>query len=196
LSLFGIKEPCEWRAASGEKVLLPETSQVDEGAFVRLRASLDPCWIDAALEATGRATLRRRRLPAEQVVWLVLRMSLYRDRPLDELVERLDLVLPSSGRRAMAKSAVAQARARLVCPPKRAGSVTAEGWRDACATLACSHQTAETVRDSGSVTGSETVRRLASDPASGPVTGRTDARPSHRTPSAHGAWALSERHWD
>lgn len=86
---------------------------VDEGAFDRLRNSIDPCWIEEALEATGTATVRRRRLPAEQVLWLVLGMALYRDRPINELVERLDLVLPNSGRASMAKSAVAQARDRL-----------------------------------------------------------------------------------
>lgn len=85
----------------------------DEGAFDRLRDSIDPDWIEAALQATGTATLRRRRLPAEQVIWLVLGMALYRQRPIDELVARLDLVLPGSGDASMAKSAVAQARARL-----------------------------------------------------------------------------------
>jgi hypothetical protein len=85
----------------------------DEGAFDRLQASIDPAWIDEALEATGTATMRRRRLPAEQVIWLVLGMAVYRGRPIDELVERLDLVLPDSGKRLMARSAVAQARARL-----------------------------------------------------------------------------------
>jgi hypothetical protein len=86
---------------------------VDEGAFDRLRESIDPAWITEALEVTGTATLRRRRLPAEQVIWLVLGMALYRNRPIDELVAKLDLVLPGSGRTSMAKSAVAQARARL-----------------------------------------------------------------------------------
>jgi Insertion element 4 transposase N-terminal len=109
---IGIKLPCRWRAAGGEEGFGGDLA-ADEGAFARLRASLDPCWIEEALEATGTATLRRRRLPAEQVVWLVLGMALYRDRPIDELVERLDLVLPSSGAKAMAKSAVAQARDRL-----------------------------------------------------------------------------------
>ena len=85
----------------------------DEGAFDRLRSSIDPSWLDEALEATGTATMRRRRLPAEQVVWLVLGMALYRGRPIDELVGRLDLVLPGSGKGSMARSAVAQARARL-----------------------------------------------------------------------------------
>ena len=37
-------------------------------------ASLDPEWIEEALAATGTATIRRRRLPAEQVVWLVIGM--------------------------------------------------------------------------------------------------------------------------
>jgi hypothetical protein len=85
----------------------------DEGAFDRLRSSIDPEWVDTALKATGTATLRRRRLPAEQVIWLVLGMALYRQRPIDELVARLDLVLPGSGDASMAKSAVAKARARL-----------------------------------------------------------------------------------
>jgi hypothetical protein len=85
----------------------------DEGAFERLRANLNPEWIEAALEATGTATIRKRRLPAEQVIWLVLGMALYRNRPIDELVERLELVLPGTGKASMAKSAVSQARARL-----------------------------------------------------------------------------------
>jgi hypothetical protein len=89
------------------------SGKVEEGAFDRLCASIDPAWIDEALEATGTATLRRRRLPAEQVLWLVLGMALYRNRPIDELVERLALVLPNSGSSSVAKSAVAQARARL-----------------------------------------------------------------------------------
>lgn len=88
-------------------------ASADEGAFDRLRESINPEWIDAALDATGTATLRRRRLPAEQVIWLVLGMALYRHRPIDELVERLDLALASAGRVSVAKSAVSQARTRL-----------------------------------------------------------------------------------
>lgn len=87
--------------------------EVAEGVFERLQASIDPEWIDEALEATGTATLRRRRLPAEQVIWLVLGMALYRDRRIDEVVAKLDLALP--GRRGVtpAPSSVTQARARL-----------------------------------------------------------------------------------
>jgi hypothetical protein len=91
----------------------------DEGAFDRLRASIDPDWIDEALELTGTVTLRRRRLPAEQVVWLVLGMALYRDRPIAELVDKLDLALPDGRDLTVARSAVAQARARLGSEPMR-----------------------------------------------------------------------------
>jgi hypothetical protein len=85
----------------------------DEGAFDRICASLYPAWVDEALEATGTATVRTRRLPAEQVLWLVLGMALYRHRPIAELVERLDLVLPGRRGKPPAKSGVTQARTRL-----------------------------------------------------------------------------------
>lgn len=84
--------------------------------FADIRRHLDPAWIEQALEATGTATLRKRRLPAEQVVWLVIGMALYRDRPICELVDRLDLVLPGSPSM-MAASAVVEARARLGADP-------------------------------------------------------------------------------
>jgi hypothetical protein len=84
--------------------------------FADIRRHLDPAWIEQALEATGTATLRKRRLPAEQVVWLVIGMALYRDRPIHDLVARLDLVLPGSDS-VMAPSAVVEARARLGADP-------------------------------------------------------------------------------
>jgi Insertion element 4 transposase N-terminal len=85
---IGIKLPCRWRAAGGEEGFGGDLA-ADEGAFARLRASLDPCWIEEALEATGTATLRRRRLPAEQVVRLVLGMALPRNlRRLREQIAR------------------------------------------------------------------------------------------------------------
>jgi hypothetical protein len=84
--------------------------------FADIRRHLDPEWIEEALAATGTATLRKRRLPAEQVVWLVIGMALYRDRPIHDLVARLDLVLPG-GDAVMAPSAVVEARARLGAGP-------------------------------------------------------------------------------
>lgn len=73
---------------------------------------ISPDWVSEALEARGVATLRRRRLPAEQVVWLVIGMALFRDRATEEIVSKLDLVLPG-GSGTLARSAIPQARARL-----------------------------------------------------------------------------------
>ncbi len=85
----------------------------------RFRASLDPDWIDEALEATGTATIRRRRLPAEQVVWLVLGMGIYRNKPITEIVAELDLALPGRRGPRAASSSVTQARERLGSEPIR-----------------------------------------------------------------------------
>lgn len=82
-------------------------------SFEDLRRHIDPEWVQQALDATGTATLRRRRLPAEQVVWLVLGMALLRDRSIVHVADSLDLALPGSRGHTAAPSAIAQARARL-----------------------------------------------------------------------------------
>jgi len=82
-------------------------------AFDDFRRHIDPAWVREALAATGTATLRRRRLPAEQVVWLVLGMALFRDRSITEVADGLDLALPARRGPTAAPSAVSQARTRL-----------------------------------------------------------------------------------
>lgn len=57
----------------------------------RFASLVDPQWIEQALAATGTASLRRRRLPAEQVVWLVIGLALFRDLPLWQVVQQLGL---------------------------------------------------------------------------------------------------------
>ncbi len=94
-------------------------AQADRGIFARFQASIDPTWVLEALSATGTATLRRRRFPAEQVIWLVLGMALFRDLPIIDVVKELALVLPGSGAGRIAASAVMQARARLGPSPLR-----------------------------------------------------------------------------
>jgi transposase IS4-like protein/DDE family transposase len=86
---------------------------VTPAEFPRFRASIDEAWIEEALVATGTATVRLRRLPAEQVIWLVLGMALMRDRPILDIVDKLDLALPSRNGKPIVPAAVAQARARL-----------------------------------------------------------------------------------
>lgn len=87
-------------------------AEVIPGELKRFQHHIDPVWIEEALEATGTATVRRRRLPADQVVWLVLGMGLLRDDAIERVVDALDLALPGGGG-LVAKSAIAQARQRL-----------------------------------------------------------------------------------
>lgn len=82
-------------------------------SFDDFRRHIDPDWVRDALDATGTATLRRRRLPAEQVVWLVLGMALFRDRSITQVADSLDLALPARRGPTAAPSAITQARARL-----------------------------------------------------------------------------------
>jgi hypothetical protein len=78
-----------------------------------LREHIPASWIEAALKWTGTTTIRRRRLPAEQVVWLVIGMGLFRNEPIERIVDLLELALPDRGDTLVAKSAVTQARQRL-----------------------------------------------------------------------------------
>jgi len=88
-------------------------------------------WIEEALRKTGTVSLRRRRLPAEQVVWLVLGIGLYRERSIRDVCDKLDLALPEAEKPFVAISALAQARARLGEEPLRYLFLSsAEAWRE------------------------------------------------------------------
>ena len=79
----------------------------------RFRSQIDPAWIEEALSATGTASIRRRRLPAEQVVWLVVGMGLLRNESIERVVTMLDLALPTSDGSGVARSGISQSRRRL-----------------------------------------------------------------------------------
>lgn len=87
--------------------------------FARFQKVVPSSWIDAALKASGTATLRRRRLPAEQVVWLVIGMAMYRDRSIEEVAASLDIAWAGARGVTVAPSALPQARARLGSEPLR-----------------------------------------------------------------------------
>jgi hypothetical protein len=88
-----------------------------EPSFALFAQSLDRRWIEQALQATGSATVRRRKLPADYVAWIVIGMGLLRDRSILEVVHHLDLVLPGiaapNGRQTATSGAIVQARDRL-----------------------------------------------------------------------------------
>ncbi|HUQ04208.1 MAG TPA: IS4 family transposase [Kofleriaceae bacterium] len=93
---------------------LEYTAAFTPEAFPNLTAHLDPAWVEEALNATGTATVRRRRLPAERTVWLVLAMAVMRDWPIPEVARQLELALPGAdGTRTVASSALSQARQRV-----------------------------------------------------------------------------------
>ena len=95
----------------------------------QLRQHLKPEWIEDALKWSGTTSIRRRRLPAEQVVWLVLGMALFRREPIERIVDLLELAIPDARDFSVAKSAIAQARKRLGPEPLRyLFEMTAAAW--------------------------------------------------------------------
>lgn len=104
-------------------------------AFEMFGRKLDFHWIDEALEETGAASVRKRKLPAQLVVWLVIGMAMFRDRSISEVVSHLGLILPSQKKKRpaagsnLAPSAVPQARYRVGAAPLEAiFERTAETW--------------------------------------------------------------------
>jgi len=83
----------------------------------RLGEHLPMAWIEEALVSTGTASIRKRRLPAEQVVWLVIALALFRRTSMSEVLESLDLVLPNGDDSALSRGAITMARQRLGAGP-------------------------------------------------------------------------------
>ena len=103
--------------------------------FERFGNTLDVQWVDEALAATGTATIRRRKISAPLVVWLVIGMALFRDRSIQEVVSHLGLVLPGKKRQrvedreTVAPSAIPQGRYRVgAAPLKHLYHRTATAW--------------------------------------------------------------------
>jgi len=105
-------------------------------SFDLFSETLEPEWIAQALAATGMASLRRRKLPAEHVIWIVIGMALLRDRSIAEVVRHLDLVLPTprGERQRVTGGAIVQARDRLGPEPLAwLFQSTADVWASASA---------------------------------------------------------------
>lgn len=94
-------------------VLLLPTADLPVPDWKRLSEHLPYEWIEDALSYTGKASIRKRRLPAHQVVWLVITLALFRHRSVRQVVAELDLALPDLADRCVTDSAVTQARRRL-----------------------------------------------------------------------------------
>lgn len=71
-------------------------------------------WVESALTLADKATIRRRRLPNEQVLWLVMGMALFRNEPITEVATRLNICANGLASDALlARSGLSEARQRL-----------------------------------------------------------------------------------
>ncbi len=71
-------------------------------------------WIESALTLTSKATVRRRRLPSDQVLWL----ALFRHENIAEVARRLNVCSQDLAHESLlAKSGVSAARQRLGSEP-------------------------------------------------------------------------------
>ena len=89
---------------------LTQTLSRTPASLQALNELIDPHWIAQALQATGSASIRRRKLPAEHVVWLVIGLALFRNQSIAGVVRQLDLSL---GTGLCVPSAAVQGRQRL-----------------------------------------------------------------------------------
>ena len=113
---------------SGVEGVLRALEELGPKGVERFAASIDPAWVEEALAASGAISIRRRRMPAEQVVWLVLGMALFEDRSIHDVVTHLGLAV-GPGR--LAASAVPKARARVGSEPLRwLFHRTSEAWSE------------------------------------------------------------------
>lgn len=75
-------------------------------------------WIQHCLTLSEHATVRRRRLPGDMVIWMVVSMAFFRNEPITDVVRRLNLSADGdAGMNLLARSAVTQARQRVGAAP-------------------------------------------------------------------------------
>lgn len=75
-------------------------------------------WIQHCLTLSEHATVRRRRLPGDMVIWMVVAMAFFRNEPITDVVRRLNLSADGeAGINLLARSAVTQARQRVGAAP-------------------------------------------------------------------------------
>lgn len=93
---------------------------------------IDPAWIEQALQQTGTVSIRHRRLPAQQVVWLILGMALFADRSIASVMSHLRLYGKNAGTpmdQPPTPGAIVQARDRLgEAPLQQLFEITADRW--------------------------------------------------------------------
>jgi len=88
-------------------------------------------WIEEAVQQTGRASVRKRRFPAEQAVWLVLGIGLLRNRSISDVCDKLELAFPDAKGELppLATSSIIKGKEKLGVEPMRyLFKLTASQW--------------------------------------------------------------------
>ena len=80
--------------------------------FEKYAELLSPDLIQQGFEEAGVATIRKRRLPLETVLWSIVGMSLFRQKSVWDIATQMDIMLPGK-KPLVAPSAMVQARQRL-----------------------------------------------------------------------------------
>lgn len=88
------------------------TSSSQYATFEKLNHFLDADILQQGLAQAGVATVRKRRLPVEALLWTVIGMSLFRQQSVWDIASQMNIMLP--GKKALvAPSALVQGRQRL-----------------------------------------------------------------------------------
>jgi hypothetical protein len=101
-------------------------------SYSNVLTAIDTKWIEEALFKTQKASIRRRRLPAEQAVWLIIMMGLMRNHSIKEVCGSLDIALqinPDDVYSHVAPSVLTDCRKRLgESPMSYLFSTTCAAW--------------------------------------------------------------------
>lgn len=99
-----------------------------------IRERIDPAWIAAALEGHFKLAIRRRKLPPDVVIWLVIGISLFGDKSFTDVLRSFALTPPSRRGNLQVdptSGAITQARQRLGSTPMRKlVALAAKHWSD------------------------------------------------------------------
>lgn len=95
-----------------------ETAEQPLARLAVLAEHIPADWIQAAAALSTQASIRRRRLPPDMVLWLVIGMAFFRSKPILEVARRLNICADGlAHEELLAKSSLSQARCRLGKPP-------------------------------------------------------------------------------
>lgn len=78
-----------------QELELVHESVEESGSYGSVMEAIDSEWIEQSLLSANKASIRNRRLPAQQAVWLVLWMGLIRNQSIKEVCSSMDIALQS-----------------------------------------------------------------------------------------------------